>query len=214
MLLNLNLGSNQVKVQIVTVLVARILEHRRINRISKSEKANQVSIRPGIDRAFTFCTWKRSIVTSQRTRNPKISFTHFFHPHISIPVAPGAVHTVCAYVAFHLWRLCEAPITIVPNRNDTRLQSPSFDHQSSSIILLLLLLQAPQPSEAILGAIFGTWKTRRCCQITKRIRWLQRRHYRQREPRKQERGRERKKCKFLKMCTLADVLLDAENPKS
>jgi hypothetical protein len=81
MLLNLNLGSNQVKVQIVTVLVARILEHRRINRISKSEKANQVSIRPGIDRAFTFCTWKRSIVTSQRTRNPKISFTHFFHPH-------------------------------------------------------------------------------------------------------------------------------------
>jgi hypothetical protein len=74
-------------------------------------------------------------------------------------------------------------------------------------------MQPPQPSEAILAAIFGTWKTR-CRQITKRIRQLQRGHNRQREPINQERERERKQCEFLKKCTLADVLLDAEYPKA
>jgi hypothetical protein len=60
----------------------------------------------------------------------------------------------CAYAhTFHLWRLCEAPIRIIPNGNDPRLQSPTIHHQSSSIILLLLL-QSSQPSETILSAIF------------------------------------------------------------
>jgi hypothetical protein len=104
----------------------------------------------------------------------------------------------CAYAhTFPLWRLCEAPITIVPNGIDARLQSPTFHHQSSSIILLLLLLQPTQPSEAILRAIFGTWKTR-CRQIRKQVRRLQRRHYRQREPRKQERESGNSARSFLK----------------
>jgi hypothetical protein len=124
---------------------------------------------------------------------------------ILLCTAPGAVHYA---QTFYLWRLCEAPITIVPGGNDVPPISkqsssvinhyPSFclhfcnnpNHQKPSLVPgLRKLLLLPLGWSLRPYGFVKTWTTR-CRQKTKHIRRSQRRHYRHREPRHQERGRE------------------------
>jgi hypothetical protein len=60
----------------------------------------------------------RDIIKNEKSQN----LVHTFFP---------SSYGSCAYAhTFHLWRLCEAPITVVPNGND----APSISNFSSSVI--------------------------------------------------------------------------------
>ena len=116
--------------------------------------AQEVLVRPGIDRAFFCANYVNNIMYMEKNNHDIIknkksqNLVHTFFPssHTELPKL-----CICAYILFveALWS---------SNHNRSRwkwrasnLQTIIISHQSLSIILLLLL-QPSQPSEAILGA--------------------------------------------------------------
>ena len=116
-------------------------------------------MRPGTDRAF-FCG---SVDMGTEKNNRDVKKNKDFQNGVACSFASTDPQLpelwICVYFSIvdDLWTICSAPITIAPDGNDARLQSPTIHHQSS--IILLLLLPSSQPSEAIFGAVFGTFRT-------------------------------------------------------